>query len=125
MEIAHHPLMSARPRRQHLQLTVAQMAGRLGVTATTYNRFERGERRTYTDQALIIANMLGCSVEDLGRPLTREEELELFQQGLARKHGTVVATAPVTTKPLPDSFESQEVADLIADWAAEDFSGDE
>jgi transcriptional regulator with XRE-family HTH domain len=87
-------MQSLRHRRQLLQLPATYFATRIGVTITTFNRFERGERRTYTDQALTIARLLGCSIEDLGRPVTPEEEIELFRRGVERKRGGIVVDAP-------------------------------
>jgi transcriptional regulator with XRE-family HTH domain len=87
-------MQSLRHRRQLLQLPATYFATRIGVTITTFNRFERGERRTYTDQALTIARLLGCSIEDLGRPVTPEEEIELFRRGVERKRGGTVVDAP-------------------------------
>lgn len=131
MELAQHTLMSARHRRQILDISAAAVATRIGVTVTTYNRFERGERRPYLDQALAIAKTLGCMVEDLGRPMTMDEELALIKEK-ARRNGIVVdrdvhaqtnanQQTPTQTdaqpeRPLTYEEEMEEARALIDSW---------
>lgn len=124
MEMRDHPLMSARQRRQLLQLPATFIASRLGITVTSYNRFERGERRAYVDQAHVIAKALGCTVDDLARPLTVDEELELIR----RKHNAPAPTTSPSTLASPadglvvdaqvaDTHTPQEQLDnLLRDW---------
>jgi transcriptional regulator with XRE-family HTH domain len=142
MELMTHPLSSVRTRRQLLDIPASQMAARLGCTVTTYNRFERGERRCYFDQAITIAAMLGCTLNELSGPISDEEQVRLFQLGQQRRReargigaGTVVADAtsspaqpasilPETTLPsaLPprDPNDPQLLQDLLHDWGDTD-----
>jgi transcriptional regulator with XRE-family HTH domain len=151
-EFRDHPLGSVRHRRQLLRLPATYFANRIGVTVTTFNRFERGERRAYFDQAIAIAKALGCALEDLGRPVTPEEEFELFKRGQQTKRGTrddgiVVAAAddidnvdtrepepPAPPKPMAvpvDPFYSGDVTKkealdkLLAEWPSNNEEGDE
>lgn len=127
MLLENHPLVSARDRRQMLGIPAAQIAARIGITVTTYNRFERGERRAYLDHGHAIAKMLGCTVDDLARPLTMEDEIALIKEK-ARRNGIVVDRdiAPQTTptqtdaqpeRPLTYEEEMAEAKAAIADWS--------
>lgn len=81
MELTHHSLCGLRPIRQLLQVKASDVAQRLGITVTTYNRFERGERRPYFDQVLAIASFLDIAdLRMLTRQLTPDERLDLFRR---------------------------------------------
>jgi transcriptional regulator with XRE-family HTH domain len=124
MELAQHSLSGLRPRRTLLRIPATQLASRLGVTTTTYNRFERGERRAYFDQAIALAAALGCTLEQLRRPPTIDEELELFRSSQL-KRGETVPAAPdpgistVVATPAPKPVEEPYTREqLLADWNA-------
>jgi transcriptional regulator with XRE-family HTH domain len=133
MHISDHPLASLRHRRQLMDIPASQLATRIGCTVTTYNRYERGERRSFTDQAVTLAKMLGCTVEDLGRPITPEDEIAIIRRKheMARGNGQVVgqASAPATPAPAKpiDEYagltEQEQTAKLLAEWGADDDGG--
>lgn len=80
MDLPTHSLSGLRPVRTILGFKATVMAARLGITVTTYNRFERGERRTYFDQVLTLAKMLDVPIEMLTRDPTPDERAQLFQR---------------------------------------------
>ncbi len=63
--------------REALGVSVRDVADRLRLTYTTVNRFERGERRMYLNQAVTVAGMFGVPVDMLTRRPTTDELLEL------------------------------------------------
>lgn len=83
MPIRSHPLSSVRERRTIANLKAAYLAHELGCTEGSFGRLERGERRVYLDKALRLAQLLGCSVEDLARAPTLNEKIELLKAGEA------------------------------------------
>lgn len=78
LEHLDHPLIGVRTRRHYLGFTADTMAKRLGISRTSYLRLERGERRIYFDKALAIAQILGCTCEQLTRMPTPDEVRELY-----------------------------------------------
>lgn len=65
MTLPQHALAGLKPRRIARNLSREDMAGAIGVTATSYDRFENGTRRLYFDKACVLADTLGCSLDDL------------------------------------------------------------
>jgi len=108
MAYTSHPLAAVKDRRRLLHITAAQIASELGMDTNSFGRLERGERRCYLDKALKIANILKCQVEDLGRPLSPEERVELFKQGEQRR------------AVLDMSDDDPEVAEVLLEWDNDD-----
>jgi transcriptional regulator with XRE-family HTH domain len=85
MDLPVHCLSGVRTRRQYLGLSADEMAQRLGITRTSYLRYERGERRIMLDQAKAMASMLGCTCEQLGELPTPDEVRALYAEGQRRQ----------------------------------------
>lgn len=64
---SNHCLAGLRYARVRAGVDVRVLADRIGVTTTTYYRYEAGARRIYLDRAAALASMLGCTVDDLMR----------------------------------------------------------
>lgn len=111
MLVKDHPLTGVRTRRQILGVTAADMAQRLGCTPTTYSRYERGERRVFLDQAKTIATFLGCSIDELSREPTVDEQVELFKRAKIRQSGIEQGISP-------DDAEVE--AELLSQWPGGD-----
>lgn len=73
-----HCLAGLKAARIRSGIAVDVLADRLGVSATSYYRFEAGTRRIYFDRVCALADALGCSIDDLRH---------------APEDGTVVAAA--------------------------------
>lgn len=63
----NHCLAGLKTARIRAGVNVSILADRIGVTVTTYYRYEAGQRRIYLDRAVVLASMLGCTVDDLTR----------------------------------------------------------
>lgn len=87
--------------REALGVKVTDVAKRLGLTAATYYRFERGQRRMYFDQAVAVAAMMNVPVGMFARPITTDEALELHHRRLTDsepKAGPVLILRPLMTE---------------------------
>lgn len=140
-----HPLAGVRTRRALNQISAAKVAAELGIEPQSYGRLERGERRCYLDKAYVIASILGCTLEELGREPSIEERVELYRAGekrrdlLARADGDEKLAAalsqlqdddwsapapqpsPTTTPSAPaalteDDQLAQTAKDILASW---------
>jgi hypothetical protein len=89
----------------------------LGITVTSYNRFERGERRAYFDQVLTIAKMLDVSIEQLTREPTPEERVDLFH----RRQQTQANVSDETKRELQHELEHQAAETVQHDLADRGF----
>jgi transcriptional regulator with XRE-family HTH domain len=65
MSLQQHVLAGLKPLRLARNLTRDDMAAAIGVTATSYDRFENGTRRLYFDKACALADRLSCSLDEL------------------------------------------------------------
>lgn len=83
-----HPLEAVLTRRQLLQISATRIAEALGLETPSYRRVERGERRCYLDKAFTIAEILGCSIVELGIMPDAEERKRLFAIGDAKSAAT-------------------------------------
>lgn len=107
MLLKNHDLTGVRTRRQILGLSGTDMAKRLGCTPTTYFRYERGERRAYIDQGKAIASFLGCTIDELDREPTDEEQIALFKRAKVRRDAVAQGRNP---------DEEEEFRDALAGW---------
>jgi transcriptional regulator with XRE-family HTH domain len=64
MAVYHH-LQGVRAIRERLGISAQTVASELGVTVTSYYRFENGSRRIYIDKACKLADLLGISLETM------------------------------------------------------------
>jgi transcriptional regulator with XRE-family HTH domain len=69
-----HYLVGLKPIRRYRGLSLAEAGDLIGVTSTSYARFEAGTRRIYFDKACVLADALGCSIADL-RHFHSDDEL--------------------------------------------------
>lgn len=65
--LTNHPLSGIRNRRLIKDIPAETLAHKIGCTLAAYYRYERGERRIYLDKAIMLASLLDCTLEDLGR----------------------------------------------------------
>jgi transcriptional regulator with XRE-family HTH domain len=65
MLLPQHSLSGLKPLRLARNMTREHLAAIIGVTATSYDRFENGIRRLYFDKACALADALGCSLDAL------------------------------------------------------------
>ncbi len=49
------------------RLRSEKLAAAIGVTVTTYYRYEAGARRLYLDKACVLADTMGISLDDIRR----------------------------------------------------------
>lgn len=86
-----HLLTGLRARRVAQRLSAPQMAKVIGMTSTSYLRFERGERRVYLDKAVALARYLGCTIAQLAQEPTVDEQVEALRLKLeAERAGDTV-----------------------------------
>jgi transcriptional regulator with XRE-family HTH domain len=120
-----YPLQNVKQRRQLLGLSAQEVAKRLGMNVQSYWRLERGERRIYLDKALILAQLLDCTVEQLGQLPTEDEIVSLVRrrQAVATVQDDtldVQLTEAPQPAPIAPPVEDEEVAKLVAQWESED-----
>lgn len=60
-----HPLEGLKAARLKAGLTRQALAEAIGVTPTSYDRFENGTRRIYFDRVIVLAKTLGVSIDSL------------------------------------------------------------
>jgi transcriptional regulator with XRE-family HTH domain len=84
-----HILSSLRTRRMASGVNPIFLARAIGVELNTYYRYENGTRRIHFDKACVLADKLGCSLDDLrgGNELPERRHVE------SNIDGTVVAIA--------------------------------
>lgn len=80
-----HPLEGIADRRTLLKIRAVDIAAALGIEVASYRRMERGERRCYLDKALAIADMLDCTVPQLGVIPDADERIRLFGVSESRR----------------------------------------
>lgn len=71
-------LAGLRGIRLHRARRSSEMAELIGVTPSSYTRFENGYRRIYFDKACILADTLGVRVDDLRRYRSEDELVALL-----------------------------------------------
>lgn len=101
-----HPLAGVQMRREILNIKASTIAKHLQVTPAYYSKLERGERPCYLHRAKTIAKLLGCTTDELERPLTTDEHIAVIRAQRAsespsaafvndiNKTGIVVNVAP-------------------------------
>ncbi len=57
--------LALKTKREESGFTQVQMANRVGISERSYQRYESGERVPDVYQGQLIANILGCKVEQL------------------------------------------------------------
>jgi transcriptional regulator with XRE-family HTH domain len=62
-----HQLRGLRTARERAEITAPDAAAAIGVTPRSYYRLETGVRRMYFDKACRLADLFGCSLDDLRR----------------------------------------------------------
>jgi transcriptional regulator with XRE-family HTH domain len=62
-----HCLEGLKPARIRTGIEVEALAESMGVSVTSYYRYEAGHRRIYFDKACRLADALGVSLDDLRR----------------------------------------------------------
>ena len=65
--MATFDLLYIRERRQKLELTCAEVAEKLGMSTSSYNRYERGLNKFNADMLPALANVLKCKVKNFYR----------------------------------------------------------
>ena len=85
-----------RRMRQHRELTLAGLAERTGISASTLSRLEAGRRRPTLEQLLPLARVFGLTLDQLvNAPDTGDPRITL--RPVANAHGGVVV--PLTRRP--------------------------
>jgi transcriptional regulator with XRE-family HTH domain len=84
---ASHPLSGVRTRRKLCNITAANLAKYLSVHPNTYSRLERGERVISLPKAKTLAAILGCSVDDLEREPSLDEQIAYLRAQHATTNG--------------------------------------
>jgi transcriptional regulator with XRE-family HTH domain len=106
-----HCLEGLKPIRQFRRIERKDLAQTIGVTVTSYDRYESGDRRIQFDKVCVLADFLYCTTEDLRRFYT-PEELELMLRPMPLKdqlaepnspadRGTVVSRGQATPSDAP------------------------
>jgi transcriptional regulator with XRE-family HTH domain len=62
-----HCLEGLKPARLKAQIEPDALADSIGVNVRSYYRYERGTRLITFDKACLLADTLGCSLDDLRR----------------------------------------------------------
>lgn len=65
MQKRHICTPGLRKLRKQANLSQNELANRAGITDTSYQRYEYGERLPNVLTAIAIANILGCTVEEI------------------------------------------------------------
>ena len=125
--IADHVLQGLKPLRTHLGISASALANRIGVTASSFARYENGSRRIFLDMAVALAGTLGVTVDDLTRSHSPDELIQRFgparsaPEHRGRRKGTRViggqVVQPVGVPPLPE-LAPQPLGELagLKDW---------
>jgi transcriptional regulator with XRE-family HTH domain len=108
-----HPLAGLRTIRLALGIHPKTLADRIGITISTYHRYERGERRIYLDKAIVLASTLGLPTTDhLSREPTPDEHLALLQRGAEhRRLVGVLGDEPELIAQLEDWTDESTLTD--------------
>lgn len=59
------PLKGLQLRRKASDYTQADLAEKIGVKQSHYNKFEQGKVRLDVHRAAILANLFGCTIDEL------------------------------------------------------------
>lgn len=102
-----YPLAAVKTRRTLLGITAVTIAKRLVMATTSYSRMERGERRCYLDKAVVIASMLGCSLDQLAIEPIGEEKAELFKLGERNREASAGHVTIETPEDIYDNEQEQ------------------
>jgi len=113
-----------RQLRQHRELTLTELAGRTGISASTLSRLESGLRRPTLEQLLPLARVFGVTLDQLvNAPETGDPRISLrpvtnargcIVVPLTRRPGgiqaykQVIPASPATTTPEPMTHEGHE-----------------
>jgi transcriptional regulator with XRE-family HTH domain len=63
--LTDHCLAGLKSIRQDRGISPPDLARAIGVTTNSYYRYERGDARIQFDKVCLLADMLGCSLDDL------------------------------------------------------------
>lgn len=61
--------MNIKEKRKEKRLSQSQLANMVGVNQTAVSQWERGATMPSLDKAALIANALGCTIDDRERPV--------------------------------------------------------
>ena len=65
-----HCLAGIKAARIRTSTPVERLAAAIGISVTSYYRYENGSRRIYLDRACVLADLMGISLDELRRPST-------------------------------------------------------
>jgi transcriptional regulator with XRE-family HTH domain len=105
-----HPLEGVADRRQLLKVKATDLAAAVGLETASYRRLERGQRRCYLDKALIIAELLQCTLPELGIIPNADERKRLFdvsEQARALQPGADGSLTPEQAQALWDADDDE------------------
>jgi DNA-binding XRE family transcriptional regulator len=80
-----HPLMGVQERRRMANVSAKQAAAVTGLALQSYYRLERGERVCPLPRALKLAQLIGCTVEQLGNIPTLDERIAALRDKSERE----------------------------------------
>lgn len=115
-----HPLEGLKSIRDELGVTAVELAERLGVTRTTYYRFESGKRRAYWDQVDTIADYLGVP-HGMLKTIPRGDELrDLVKLGHQRRMTSLELEAAPVLIPRPLMTEGRGLSAITRPYTDEE-----